>query len=101
MWSYIFCPHPNWTSVTNSMEEHLTSMAHFIPELDLGRSYTEQGQANRVTWAGIWPNHLGWESCASRVTWLQNNHKRTLFRSYKALSQASCLQGGLEGSGHG
>lgn len=54
------------------MEEHLTSTAHFIPEPVLGWSYTEQGEANGVTWAGIWPNHLG---CESRVTQLQNNHK--------------------------
>lgn len=65
MWSYIFCPYPNWTCVTNSIEEHLTSVAHFIPELALGQSYREQGEANGVTWAGIW---------AARVTQLQNNH---------------------------
>lgn len=101
MWSYIFCPHPNWTHVTNSMEEHLISVAHFISELVLGRSYTDLGRKTEFTWAGIWPNQLGWESCASRVTQLQNNHKPPEFGSFKALSSASCLQGGLEGSGYG
>lgn len=69
---YFLSPSKLVTGVTSSMEEHLTSTAHFIPEPVLGWSYTEQGEANRVTWAGIWPNHLG---CESRVTQLQNNHK--------------------------
>lgn len=51
MWSYISCSHPNWTRVTNSMEEHLTSLARFIPELVLGR-------ATQI-WGGKW-SHLGW-----------------------------------------
>lgn len=59
MWSYVFCPHLNWTCVTNSMEELLTSVGRFIPELALEWSYTEQGEAKGVTQAGIWPNHLG------------------------------------------
>lgn len=54
MWSYIFCPHPNWTCVTNSIEEQLRSVAHFVPELATG-SYREQREAN-LGW------NLGWQS---------------------------------------